>query len=85
MNSQFEKCVVKSVDAKQNELREALKGIFFKLIDEKAMQFLCKRISSQSGDIRVVFDVMKNAFTILLSQIKSLPANLFEMKNLQQL
>jgi hypothetical protein len=38
-----------------------MKEIFFNLIDEKAMSFLCKRISQSCGDIRVVFDIMKTA------------------------
>ena len=42
--------------------RQFLRNVFFNLIDEKALLYLCKRISTNSGDIRVVFDVMRNAF-----------------------
>jgi hypothetical protein len=49
-------------DELKTKRRTFLRTIFFNLIDEKALIYLCKRISQHSGDIRVVFDVMKTAF-----------------------
>jgi len=51
--------------------------VFFNIIDEKAMMFLSKRISSSSGDIRVVFDVMKTAFQGLLNKLSKTPDSEF--------
>ena len=51
----------KGDDAKMAR-RQIIRDVFFNIIDDKAMLLLCKRISSSSGDIRVVFDVIKTAF-----------------------
>lgn len=39
-NSLFNKCIPEN-----NEFRIFLKDVFFNIIDERAMQYLCKRIS----------------------------------------
>lgn len=47
----------------------AVKQIFFDIIHERAMDLLCRKISQSSGDIRVVFDIMKSAFSKLEQQV----------------
>ena len=43
------------------------------MMEEKAMEFLATQIAKKSGDIRVVFDVMKAALTKLFKQINAIP------------
>ena len=47
-----------------------MKKFFFALRQEDAMKYLGAQISKKSGDIRVVFDVMKSALSKLLNQVK---------------
>lgn len=61
----FQKCVVSISPDKNDPLRMAVKQIFFDIIHERAMDLLCRKISQSSGDIRVVFDIMKSAFSKL--------------------
>jgi hypothetical protein len=58
--------------------RNVLKDIFFNLIDERAMQLLCKRISQSCGDIRVVFDIMKTALQMLQEKVEDMQASQFK-------
>ena len=36
------------------------------------MKFLCAKISKSSGDIRVVFDIMKSAFQKLMNRVQKI-------------
>ena len=38
-----------------------LKRLFFQLIDDRAYEFIAKKVSKQNGDIRVAFDLMKSS------------------------
>jgi hypothetical protein len=58
--------------------RNFIKDVFFNLIDERAMSFLCKRISQSCGDIRVVFDIMKTALQMLTENIEDLEPSQFK-------
>jgi len=42
-----------------------IKKIFFRLVDEKAYEFVAKKVSKLNGDIRVAFDLMKSALSSL--------------------
>lgn len=44
------------------------------------MTYLCKKISQTSGDIRVVFDVMRTAFQKVLVLIKNLDIECFDLE-----
>ena len=50
-----------------------IKNFFLNMMEEKAMEFLATQIAKKSGDIRVVFDVMKAALTKLFKQINAIP------------
>jgi hypothetical protein len=41
------------------------KMIFFNLVDDKAYEFVAKKVARLNGDIRVAFDMMKTAFSTL--------------------
>ena len=49
-----------------------MKEIFFKIIDDRALDLICRKISQSSGDIRVVFDIMKSAFGKLEQQVQKM-------------
>ena len=38
-----------------------LKRLFFELIDDRAYEIIAKKVSKQSGDIRVAFDLILSA------------------------
>ena len=48
-----------------------LKGIFFNLLDEKAMDYIAKRVSKMNGDVRVAFDIVKSCFTQVQTMMQS--------------
>ena len=68
----FQKCVISISPDKTNPLRQAVKEVFFKIIDDRALDLLCRKISQSSGDIRVVFDIMKSAFGKLEQTVNGL-------------
>jgi Cdc6-like AAA superfamily ATPase len=47
------------------------KQIFHDLIDEKAYQFIAKKVSLKSGDIRVAFDLMASTLTAFKEKLTS--------------
>lgn len=47
-----------------------IKDIFFNLIDEKALEFMSKKIAKMNGDVRVAFDLMKTCYNKLSFQVK---------------
>ena len=49
---------------------DELRSIFHNLIDEKAYQFIAKKVAKQNGDIRVAFDLMKSALALLAKETK---------------
>ena len=57
-----------------------VKRIIHDLMDEPAMRILCKNIAKSSGDIRIVFDIMKSAVTQLLQRVQKSPESSFVMK-----
>jgi hypothetical protein len=73
-NSLFKVCV----PGAEHPHRAFIKDIFFNLIDERAMTFMCKRISQSCGDIRVVFDIMKTALQMLNEKIDELEIDQFK-------
>lgn len=73
-NSLFKTCV----PGTDHPHRNFIKDIFFNLIDERAMTFMCKRISQSCGDIRVVFDIMKTALQMLNEKIDNLDLSQFK-------
>lgn len=57
-----------------------VKRILHDLMDEPAMRYLCKNIAKSSGDIRIVFDIMKSATMQLLKKVQESPEQNFVMK-----
>ncbi len=52
------------------------KIIFFHLVDDKAYEFVAKKVARLNGDIRVAFDMMKTALSTLafdLNKSEELP------------
>lgn len=52
-----------------------LKRLFFQLIDDRAYEFIAKKVSKQNGDIRVAFDLLKSALDHLALKVKSTDEN----------
>ena len=53
-----------------------LKQIFFNIIDDRANEFVAKKVAKLNGDIRVAFDLIKTAFSTLafnIGKIENLP------------
>ena len=48
------------------------KKLFFELIDDRAYEFIAKKVSKQNGDIRVAFDLMKSALSLLSKRTRKL-------------
>lgn len=46
-----------------------LKRCFFNLIDDRAYEFIAKKVAKQNGDIRVAFDLFKSALDMLMVRI----------------
>ena len=49
---------------------DLLKPIFLRIIDEKAYEFIAKKVANLNGDIRVAFDLMKTALTSFSNELK---------------
>jgi hypothetical protein len=58
----------------------SLKGIFFNLIEDKAMDIVSKRVSKMNGDVRVAFDVIKSCFTELFNKVRDSPTLLKDLE-----
>ena len=45
-------------------MRKEMQSIFFMnpLVHEKAREFVARKVSKQTGDVRVAFDIMKSGF-----------------------
>ena len=53
---------------------DQIKPIFHNLIDERAYEFIAKKVSMMNGDIRVAFDYMKTALSVLADDLaKEMP------------
>jgi len=53
---------------------DQIKPIFHNLIDERAYEFIAKKVSMINGDIRVAFDYMHTALRVLADDIaKEMP------------
>eukprot|EP00351_Strombidinopsis_sp_SopsisLIS2011_P003284 CAMPEP_0116873316 /NCGR_PEP_ID=MMETSP0463-20121206/4362_1 /TAXON_ID=181622 /ORGANISM="Strombidinopsis sp, Strain SopsisLIS2011" /LENGTH=58 /DNA_ID=CAMNT_0004515007 /DNA_START=946 /DNA_END=1122 /DNA_ORIENTATION=+ len=49
---------------------DTIKKIFFTIVDEKAYEFVAKKVSKLNGDVRVAFDLMKSALSTLSQNLK---------------
>lgn len=47
--------------------------MFHELIDMKVYEFIAKKVSNLSGDIRVAFDLMKTVLSTYADEIKETP------------
>ena len=45
----------------KTERGQALKRLFFNLVDPRVYNFIAKKVSKLNGDIRVAFDLMKSS------------------------
>jgi Cdc6-like AAA superfamily ATPase len=52
-----------------------MKGLFFNLLDEKAMDMIAKKVSKMNGDARVAFDLLKSSFVELYNRVKYVSTN----------
>ena len=50
-----------------------LKKLFMNCVDQKAYEFIAKKVSNSSGDIRVAFDLMKSGLSTYAEEIKKNP------------
>ncbi len=50
---------------------DLLKPIFLRIIDQKAYEFIAKKVANLNGDIRVAFDYMKTALTSFSDELKT--------------
>jgi hypothetical protein len=50
---------------------DRLKRLFYDIIDDKVYDFIAKKVSNLSGDIRVAFDLLKTAMTTYRIQLES--------------
>lgn len=58
------------MDAFSNERKNADMGrLFFEMVDPKAIEFVARKVAKLNGDIRVAFDLMKGAFTMLANKL----------------
>ena len=48
-----------------------LKSLFFALIDDRAYEIIAKKVAKQSGDIRVAFDLLASALSLLKKQLSA--------------
>lgn len=46
-----------------------MKSIFFSLIDDRAYEFIAKKVAKQNGDIRVAFDLLSSALIKLKKEV----------------
>lgn len=49
---------------------KALSGVFFNLVDERALNLIAKKVSKMNGDVRVAFDLMKTCLSLVKQRVE---------------